>query len=124
MHDPHPSQLVEFLSRKLGIPKEELPEAGDWAGSGNTIGSLALRMGVLSLEQIEHVVDLQVSGDERFGETAVTLGFLGREQVDMLMRLQGLHRCVDLAGPLVLSGQLELDRMAALLSEFLGPDAV
>lgn len=118
MHDRHPSQLIEFLSRRLGIPKEELPKAGEWAGSGNTIGSLALRMGVLNLDQIESIVDLQVSGEMRFGDTAVELGNLTGDQVDLLVRMQEFHRCIDLGGPLVMSGQLELAELVELLAAF------
>lgn len=118
MRPPHPGQLSEFLSLKLGIAKEDLPEPGDWAGSGNTLGSLALRMGILSLDQIESIVDLQVSGDQRFGDTAVKLGYLAREQVDLLMHVQALHRCIDLGAPLALSGHAELPEVIALIAEF------
>ena len=116
----HPSELREFLSRKLDISKEEMPEPGEWAGSGNTIGSIALRMGLLSLDQIESVVDLQVAEDGRFGDIAVKLGFLSRTQIDRLLRIQDLHRCIDLGGPLVMSGQVALDGLVASLAEFFG----
>jgi hypothetical protein len=119
MRDRRSAQLIEFLAERLGLAKEDLPSAGEWAGSGNTIGSLALRMGILNLDQIERVVDMQVAGESRFGDTAVQLESLSRDQVDLLVRIQELHRCIDQAGPLVMSGQLELAELVALLAEFL-----
>lgn len=118
MLSPHPGQLREFLATKLKIAKEDLPQAGDWAGSGNTLGSLALRMGMLSLDQIETIVELQVNDDARFGDTGVKLGFLTREQVDLLIRVQMLHRCIDLGAPLVVAGDVELSKLIGLLAEF------
>jgi hypothetical protein len=112
------AQLLEFLSQRLALPKDRLPQVGEWAGSGNTIGSIALRMGILDLGQIERVVDGQVSGDSRFGDTAVQLGLLSREQIDLLVQVQDLHRCVDLGAPLVMSGRLEMAEFVALVAEF------
>lgn len=121
MNGRHPSELREFLSQKLGISKEELPEAGEWAGSGNTIGSIALRIGLLTLDQIESIVDLQLANDERFGDTSEKLGYLSGDQVERLMRMQDLHRCIDIGGPLVMSGQVDLERLLSLLADFFRP---
>lgn len=111
-------RLLGFLGDRLDLAKDELPTASEWAGSGNTIGSLALRMGILSLEQIESVVDRQVGTETRFGQAAVALGYLTQAQVDKLVGMQEFHRCVDLAGPLVMEGQVEIADLARLLADF------
>ena len=51
--------FVEFLKARLSLTEEELPEPGEWADAGNTIGMLSLRMGLLTVEQIDHILELQ-----------------------------------------------------------------
>ena len=53
------SPFVEFLKSHLSLTEEELPEPGEWADAGNTIGMLSLRMGLLTVEQIDHILELQ-----------------------------------------------------------------
>ena len=122
MDDPSPElyarELSGFLARRLGVPAEELPRDGEWAGSGNTIGSLALRLGVLSMDQIEQIIDQQADTAELFGEIGIGLGFLDKARVERLLELQRLHRCLDLGGLLVMEGNLELSALLELLAAF------
>ena len=43
------------------------------------------------------------------------------DQVERLMRMQDLHRCIDIGGPLVMSGQVDLERLLSLLADFFRP---
>ena len=57
------------------------------------IGRLALRTGALGLGPCLHILDEQIEErsagrDRRFGEIGIALGYLTREQVDELVRLQ------------------------------------
>jgi len=115
---PHSKELLEFLSIRLGVPVEALEAEDGWVLAGNTIGSLAIRLGVLSLEQVEQIVHLQPNDGHRFGELAVALGYASPEQIERLLILQHFHRCLDLGGRLLLSGHCEFHSLLEVLTEF------
>ncbi len=51
--------FLEYLKARIQLTDAELPEAGEWSDAGNTIGMLALRMNLLSVEQIDGVLEIQ-----------------------------------------------------------------
>ena len=110
--------LLELLAERLGIEPAQLPTPGNWAGSGNTIGALALRLGVLTLDQVEQAVDLQASDGKLFGEIVRALGYCTESDIDRLLALQRLHRCLDQAATLVMSGQLDMVELLEALAAF------
>jgi len=110
--------LGDFLADRLGVGAADLPQASRWAGSGNTIGALALRLGVLSLDQVEQAVDLQASDGQLLGEIFRALGFCSETDIDRLLGLQRLHRCLDQAALLVMSGQLDMVELLEALAAF------
>jgi hypothetical protein len=111
---------VEFLRTRLRLSEEELPEPGEWADAGNTIGMLALRMGLLSVEQIDHILETQEreGSVRRFGELAESLGLLSHSQVSRLLAVQSLNRELEMGERLVLSGRLEVAELVRHLNDF------
>jgi hypothetical protein len=112
--------FVEFLRARLRLAEEELPEPGEWADAGNTIGMLALRMGLLSVEQIDHILETQEreGSVRRFGELAESLGLLSHSQVSRLLEVQSLNRELEMGERLVLSGRLEVGELVRHLNDF------
>jgi hypothetical protein len=112
--------FVEFLRSRLGLSEDELPEPGEWADAGNTIGMLALRMGLLTVEQIDHILETQEQegNSRRFGELAESLGLLSHSQVSRLLAVQSLNRELEMGERLVLSGRLEVKELVRHLADF------
>jgi hypothetical protein len=112
--------FVDFLRTRLTLSEEELPEPGEWADAGNTIGMLALRMGLLSVEQIDHILETQEQEGSvrRFGELAEALGLLSHAQVTRLLAVQSLNRELEMGERLVLSGRLEIGELVRHLNDF------
>jgi hypothetical protein len=108
-----------YLAAALGVPEDELPAPGCWSECGQTIGALALRLGVLTLEQIDAVIDYQSHEKMRFGEIAIELGFTTAEEIRKLLQLQAFHRGLELCELLVLSGRVDVPRMCELMAGFL-----
>ena len=53
------NDFEQFLVERLQMPAFMLPQVGEWSGTGNTIGALALRLGVLDLQQIDEILTRQ-----------------------------------------------------------------
>ena len=116
--DEYSKELAEFLARRLGVDPADLPSSTGWAGSGNAIGALALRLGVLTLDQVEQVVDQQAGDARMFGELATALGFCTEDDIERLIEVQRLHRCVDQAALLVVDGRVDSAQLLAHLTAF------
>ncbi|HET6325897.1 MAG TPA: hypothetical protein VFG04_14565, partial [Planctomycetaceae bacterium] len=103
------------------LSERQLPVPGEWADAGNTIGMLALRMNLLSVEQIDHILELQESEGNvrRFGEMAESLRLLSHSQVERLLAVQTLNRELELGERLVMEGRLEVGDLARHLSDFI-----
>ena len=114
------NRFIEHLKQHLDLAEYEVPQPGEWSGVGNTIGALALRLGVLTVGQLEQILTVQEEDEncKRFGEVAMELGFLDREQVDQLLVIQRVNRCLELGEQLVVAGRLELTELLDLLRAF------
>jgi hypothetical protein len=112
--------FVDFLRTRLRLTEEELPEPGEWADAGNTIGMLALRMGLLSVEQIDHILELQEQegNTRRFGALAEHLGLLSQGQVSRLLAVQSLNRELEAGERLVLTGRIDVRELVGHLKDF------
>ncbi len=113
--------FVDFLMERLDLSDQQLPVPGEWADAGNTIGMLALRMNLLSVEQIDRILEQQEreGNVRRFGELAESLGLLSRAQVDRLLAVQTLNRELELGERLVMEGRLEIGELVRHLSHFI-----
>jgi hypothetical protein len=113
--------FVDFLTNRLALAEHDLPVPGEWADAGNTIGMLALRMNLLSVEQIDHILEMQEreGNIRRFGELAESLGLLSHSQVSRLLAVQTLNRELELGERLVMEGRLEIGELVKHLSQFI-----
>ena len=119
------NDFLSFLKGQLKLEEGEMPVPGAWLYLANTIGAIALRSNVLSLEQLECILDKQEemqNPDEEhkfFGQLAIDLGYLTRHEVDRLLTLQQLNIQLSLAGQLVLGDSLDLESLLDIMREYL-----
>ena len=132
MLSPSSRNFIEFLQGREQFDEHESPQPGEWANAGNTIGMLALRLNLLSVEQIDKILDVQESRGHAdlsfqetlakkalFGQVAVELGFLREDQVQTLLEIQEFHRQLELGAQLVLGGKLDLSALVGHLRDFM-----
>ncbi len=112
------AEFSTFLEQRLDLSPSESPKAGSWAGAGNTLGSIGLRVGLLGLDEIDQIIMRQSNDERLFGEIAVESKFLTHEQVDALLVLQHFHRCLDVSAPLVLEERLSFGALLELMAEY------
>ena len=118
------NDFLSFLKDRLKLEAGEMPVPGEWLYMANTIGAIALRSNVLSLEQLECILDKQeelqdADGEHKlFGQLAIELDYLTPHEVDRLLELQQLNIQLSLAGQLVLADSLELESLLDIMREF------
>ncbi len=112
------SNFERYMLERLQLDPEEHLSFSDWAGTGNTIGALALRLGVLSLDEIDRILDAQESNRRLFGEIAVELGFLTHDQVGRLIGLQRFHQLLEVGEHMVLKGFLSIEELQSALLDY------
>ena len=79
-----------------------------------------MRLGLLSVEQIDHILESQETHGHGkfFGEIAVELGFADQDQIESLLEIQRLNRQLELGEQLVLSGRTDLNGLLGNLQQF------
>lgn len=112
------SDFARFLANRLRLDPDEVLTSSDWAGTGNTIGAIALRLGLLDLDQIDRILDMQDSDKRLFGEIAINLEFMTEEQVDGLIQLQRYHQLLEAGEGLILRGLVTMEQLQETLLEF------
>lgn len=112
------SDFARFLANRLRLDPDEILTSSDWAGTGNTIGAIALRLGLLDLDQIDRILDMQDSDKRLFGEIAINLEFMTEEQVEGLIQLQRYHQLLEAGEALVLRGIITMEQLQETLLEF------
>jgi hypothetical protein len=112
------AKFATFLRENLDLADCEVPSPGEWAGTGNTLGSIGLRLGLLSLDQIDKIVNRQASDSRLFGQIGISQKFLTEEDVERLLELQRFHRCLDLGALLVIERQITFPDLLNLIAEF------
>ena len=110
-----------FLKDRLELEESEMPEECEWSDMANMICALALRRGLLTCEQVDQILEIQVNSEikKRVGEIAVDLRYLTTEQVDKLLEIQALDKELVFGQQLVLSDMLDLHTLLGMMSEFL-----
>ena len=125
MKSSQTDDFLSFLKDRLELEAGEMPVPGEWLYMANTIGATALRSNVLSLEQLECILDKQeemqdADGEHKlFGQLAINLGYLTQHEVDRLLELQQLNIQLSLAGQLVLADSLDLESLLDIMREYL-----
>ncbi len=81
---------------------------------------LALRLGLLSVEQIDQILESQENDQQGklFGEIAIEFGFVQQVEIDRLLQLQQLNRRLELGEQLVLSGRIDIATLLTTLHDF------
>ena len=97
-----------YLAQDLNLLEEERPSGNEWLRFGNTIGALALRVGLLTSAQVDKVLERQEVRGGYFGDIAVESGDLTSHQVAQLLELQQLHDDLFLAEQLVVAGRIDV----------------
>jgi hypothetical protein len=77
-------------------------------------------MGLLSVEQIDHILELQEQegNTRRFGALAEHLGLLSQGQVSRLLAVQSLNRELEAGERLVLTGRIDVRELVGHLKDF------
>lgn len=109
-----------FLKNRLQLTDVEIPVSGEWSNMANTIGAVALRSNILSLEKIELVLDMQetIHKGKLFGQIAVERGFLTLEEIDRLLVLQKYYLHLAIASQSMLRGHIDFETMLDLVRDF------
>lgn len=83
------------------------------------IGRLAMMHGLLSGVDVEEILRQQHTDERLFGEIALRLGMLTREQLDVLFRGQSIRACLELTEDLALAGLIEFNAGLEAAIEFI-----
>jgi len=117
---PHP--FVEFLIEREVVPQNVAKRLIERQVIREPIGMIAASHGILNSIQIDLILDRQRGGKDRFGDIAVTLGLLTREQVETLIKIQEFRTSSEIAEALSLGGVLAVEDAARYLGFFLMRD--
>lgn len=113
------NDFIEFLMGQLDLSADEIPPQSEWAGSGNTLGSIGLRLGLFSFDQVDEIITRQSSDNRLFGEIGISLKIVTAEQVDHLLTLQRFHCCLDVGASLVVEGRVTLPHLLTTIRDYL-----
>ena len=100
-------------------PGDQRPVSNEWSRVGNTIGALALRLNLMSADQVDKLLETQEACGGYFGELAVAAGYLTPGQVCQLLEIQSVHDQLFLSEQLVLQGKLDLATLFEKLAQHL-----
>jgi hypothetical protein len=100
--------LTEYLITTGRLRRERLDSIppGEWLYH-EPIGRLAIMHGLLSGTDVEEILRQTNTDERQFGETAVRLGMISREQLDVLRRGQSIRACLELIEDLALAGIID-----------------
>ncbi|WP_305045537.1 chemotaxis protein CheX [Geoalkalibacter sp.] len=108
----------QFLVEKGAVSPEKLLEAIDLQDRTNLkFGEVAMTLGFLREADVERIHDAQRTEDLRFGDMAVKLGLLTAEQMQQIFTWQKNNH-LYIGEALVKVGALEQARVSVLLEEF------
>lgn len=108
----------EFLAGKLGIERSTIPNPGIWFGTGETYAALSLKLDLMTTEKIDAVLAEQQENNLIFGEAAIKLGFIKKEQSELISQLQVFHRNLALLEMMLLNNQISMEDICKILSEY------
>ena len=111
--------FVRFLAERLNLTESDLPRLSKWSRTGNTIEALSLRLNLLTVEQIDRILESQEADGRLFSEIAVELGFLSDGEIGWLLEIQRLNELIELGEQLVVSGKVDAATLITQLGQFL-----
>lgn len=114
------SAFAEYLIATGRTTREQLSAAAPEGGiSREPIGRLAMLHGLLSPSDIDEILSQQSAQECLFGEIAVRLGMLKREQLDILVRGQSIRACLELVEDLALAGAVDFASGLEAIKEYI-----
>jgi len=112
-------EFADYLLARGLIDESALQRlAGEGWNIRDPIGLLAYAHGLLPADSIEEILTKQRDMDLRFGETAVRMGLLTTQQVDILLMIQQYRAAMELGEALALWGRIDLDDMLRAFHQF------
>ena len=117
----HP--FVEFLIERDLVPAAVGQQLGEKCRLvREPIGMIAVAHGLIQASEIDVILDRQRACKQRFGEIAVQLGILTRQQVEALVKIQEFRTSAGIAEALALAGVLACEDAVQYLGAFLVRD--
>ncbi len=114
-----PNGFLKFVAETLALAPSELPDVSKVNDAGNTFGAICVRLGLLTIPEIEDILEAQKNDrGRRFGEIAVELGLITERQIDGVLHLQVFYRSFEQAALLVVDGRLEMERLGQLWAAY------
>ena len=86
------------------------------------IGMIAVSHGLLQPNHIDAILDQQRHSDARFGDIAVEMGYLSRDQVNKLVKVQEFRAAADITEALALGGVFSVEDANRCLGSYLVGD--
>jgi hypothetical protein len=112
-------EFADYLLAKNIINESALQRlADDGWNIRDPIGLLAYSHGLLPADSIEEILSKQRDMDLRFGETAIRMGLLSNQQVETLLLIQQYRAAMELGEALALTGQVDYDEVIRALHQF------
>ena len=111
-------EFTKFLIDQGVVSAAGTRHTSDWAGTGNTIGAIALRLGLLNLDQIDQILSVQENERRLFGQIAVSEKILSEEKIERLLAVQRMHHCVEHVEMLVMHEGLDVKLLLKNLSAY------
>lgn len=102
--------FIEYLTRELGLEESDKPDLGSWGRVGTTLGALSLKLGLMNMEQINNLLEVQEQTGGLFGSVAVELAYLEEAQVTKLLNIQKWCRREEILHRLLLSSTINEDQ--------------
>lgn len=115
-----PNAFVKFLTDTGRITQDQSEHLEDWLRHDpQPIGMIAMSHGLLTGNGIDDILQRQSETRELFGDVAIKMAHLTREQVNRLLEVQHFRRHAAVVEGLALSGQLGIEEAADCFAEFL-----
>ncbi len=105
---------IDHIVNELNLSESERPSLGNWARVGTTLGALCLKLGLLDMEQINNLLELQDQTGGLFGDVAVELSYLSEEQVRKLLLIQKWTRRIDILDRLFINDRIDEEQLKKL----------
>ncbi|TDE63122.1 MAG: hypothetical protein D8M57_19980 [Candidatus Scalindua sp. AMX11] len=118
-YDEH---FKEFLVNNWGFDKTSIPSPSLQFSIDETFGQISLKMDLLTMENIHTILKERHAANPKFGEKAVTMGYINREQSEKILQFQLSHRNLNLLEKMVLNKQLKQKDIWKIMSEYDPPE--
>jgi hypothetical protein len=111
--------FLEFLESEGVLAPEQAANLRTlYKSASEPIGLIAFSFGMINGADIDLILDQQRRDYRPFGQIAMEMGMLTRQQVQTLLRVQQVRGATETAEALVLSGVCPMDSLMNQLGKF------